>query len=335
MAMPDCTHSQWVDISQKDLEFSVSYGARMRHVLGTLASPSDQFPSVAFFVGKRTKVLALRALFPENNITRRQSHGIANLHIASNAGSSSHPLLFADCTPGADVVNQIGTRTRCHEFKRFRLGSWATNSVARPSLVEQIQAQLLFVFTDVVCIFADDVGGRAAADDIIQRWARNRRLVEGGPKPRVLIVSQCSQGQLKTENCSFGGLSSVEAHFASLKVVYVPNSAYLSLRDVILSEIGESRQSRIASRLLFSASHLNAFFEAALQHFARAHKYPFSFIETARRGTTLNPDFPIHVGRFLDICSKSKISQKDVASFLAHAVILDSYPPESHREHAS
>lgn len=217
--MSYCKHCQWVDILQRDLNFSISYSARVQHVLQGLPNPSFQFPTVSYFIGKRAKVSALQALFPDNNITRRQAHGIGNLHIVSNTSGSRYPVLFVDCTPGAECINQIGSWTGCHELKRFRLRSWVTRSIARSSLIDQIQAQLLFLFVDVICIFVDDVG--AATEQLIQKWVATRLLVQGGPKPKLLIVSQSAQRDFGPDNISRWERSpNFQAHFESVKYVF-------------------------------------------------------------------------------------------------------------------
>ena len=337
--MSHCTHCQWIDISQRDVDFIISSVARFEHVLREVPNPNIQFPSISYFIGKKAKVSALQALFPENNITRRQAHGIGNLHMDSNTSSSCYPMLFADCTPGAECINQVGLWTGYHELKQFRLGSWVTRSIAKSSLIDQLQAQLLFLFTNVICIFADDVD--PATGELIKKWIEIPSLVQTGPKPRLLIVSQVSRKGFELDDIlSSEGSPSFQTHFASIKHIYLfqPSqlstlTIYQSLREGVLRELDSSRHSRLAQGRLFSAAHLNAFFEAAIEHFVRGHKYTFSFTEVARSGNFIESDFKDHIRHFLNLASQGDVRQVDVAYYLAHVVTLDSYPPNSHSKY--
>ena len=165
-------------------------------------------------------------------------------------------------------------------------------------LLHEVQARLLFPFVDVVCIFADDIGGIAATDDLVNRWLENRPLVEGGPKPGLLVFSHASRDEFKGKSHQFEDKSHqrlecsprFKAHFVSVKYVCLSDPAQLShlaihqfLRDTIFQETDLARLARSAYRFLFSAAHLNPFFEAALEHFNRDYVYSFIFMDVAQR----------------------------------------------------
>jgi len=69
---------------------------------------------MAFFLGRKSKDVVLRQIFPNNNIRRERHDGIVNLRLDSSTISSELPLLFADADTQASVPQRLGTMT-CHE----------------------------------------------------------------------------------------------------------------------------------------------------------------------------------------------------------------------------
>jgi hypothetical protein len=334
-----CPHSQWMDLSglPNSREWSITYGQRLHTVLNDLPSPDTKFPTVFFFLGKRSKVLALRDIFPNNNITRRKAHGIAGLHLDTTTASSPYPLLFADCNPDAEYVNLIGRWDSCHENVRYRVNFGDGAAATSTELVDKIHAQLLLSFVDVVCFFADDLGGEESVADRLMRWIQCRGGSHCIPvhKPGVVVVATGSQ--------AYHTLSLMEKSpgfcetFASLTVVDTTVSSgssalanQMSLRGILTHEANKVRDCRSQLRVLYSATHMKAFFLEALKDFTVSPERGFDFVAASRRRRRHPQDFVPHLEQFLSLATREHISEASIASFAASALLMDCYPAGMH-----
>jgi hypothetical protein len=130
----------------------------MAHIQQAIPSPAEQRPFLVFFYKREKKTVALRALFPNNNITRHHGKEIANLRTDTTSLKSTRPLLFADNDPGARYNETLAVEG-CHETRRFRINWHLDQTPAYSEIVTHLHVHLLFRFTDVLCVFAKDLGG--------------------------------------------------------------------------------------------------------------------------------------------------------------------------------
>jgi hypothetical protein len=336
--MTNCTHQQWIDITQEDRQLSISYGMRLRHLVAELRDPGNQYPSVIFFYGKSAKVLALRSLFCNNNITRRRAHGIGNLHIDITTAATDYPLLFVDCKLGAAFVNQLGGWTGCHELTQLRV-EWEEEIAHDPlRLSERIRSRLLFSFTDVICIFSDDLGGVVQTENLLLTWSQSGYLESSSAfKPHVIVVYE-TMDLPEAKRRKLQRAPEIVCHFASLSFVHLlpmkclsREAAHDNLKKAMLHAADDSRRSRVAGSLLFSAKHLASLFETAFTHFATFSDQPLSIIKATRKDHNTE-NLVLHLGRFLDACSQNDLPGSVTISFVACALTLDSYAPGMHRK---
>ncbi|KAI9768255.1 MAG: hypothetical protein M1840_005085 [Geoglossum simile] len=333
--MASCPHIEWLQLCQDQEEWSMAYGARLQNIVEDMPHARAQYPSLLFFVGRKVKAKALRALFPENNHTRRRGHGLANLHIDSITSDTERPILFADADLEGVFVERGRAFGHCHETTRYRI-DWANELDPRPNqkdLMNKIYAQLFFPFIDVLCLFAEDFGGLDEVTAQLTMWAKI------GPassmiRSRVIIVTT------QMANCAYliEDLSNLSKFFASVKVVNLREIAkvsstarYLPLKGALLCEADTARQTRIGDRTMFSATHLRKFFERALRQIAKAPDDPFDFIWASREGNEVDSEFPFHLRTFLRLCLKYEVPLDSVVSFIASAILMDNFPPGMHR----
>lgn len=147
-----CEHLAWLQFSDTR-ELAVTDTKRMSRLLPDLDDPSTQRPSIAFFVGSKAKDVALRELFPWNNLRRGRRDGIASLRAETLSLHSSNPIFFAESDPLRERIVQPDT-AHCHEVSSSTLG-WADFKESN-ELFDIIHARLFFLFVNVLCIFADD-----------------------------------------------------------------------------------------------------------------------------------------------------------------------------------
>ena len=333
--MASCAHVEWLQLCQDQKELSIVYGARLRKLVEGMTRARTQYPSLLFFVGKKTKTRALRALFPENNHTRRRGHGIANLHIDSITADTEKPILFADADLEGGLVEQSGILCHCHEITRYRI-DWADERDPTKDIMNKLYARLFFAFTDVLCLFAEDCGGLDGVTERLRSW------VNIGPgssmiRPRVVIVT--TQEPKPDYGCFAELLPDLSRSFSAVKVVNLLDIAdvsstarHIPLKDALLREADVARRARINDRTLFSAIHLRAFFDRALRQTAATVSDPFDFVHASRERNEVDSRFSLHLSAFLRLCLDDEISLDSIASFVASATLMDAFPPGMHRK---
>jgi len=96
--MANCEHIAWLQ-SVDHKESQLRDGGRMKRVLEEMPRPSEQRPSIVFFIGQKAKNTALYELFPFNNVRRGRGDGFANLRLDNATINSDQPIWFADSDP--------------------------------------------------------------------------------------------------------------------------------------------------------------------------------------------------------------------------------------------
>lgn len=154
--MAKCEHISWIELSEGGGAPQLVYGSRVSRLVSELPDPSAQLPQVVFFMGRRLKDRALRELCGGNYRDQHRHQRCVNLRSDNRTLRSLQPRFFADCDPTrrsqppAPEVLHV-----CHPDQTFPLDISPTEH----SLYDLVLARLLFLFVDVLCIFADDLGG--------------------------------------------------------------------------------------------------------------------------------------------------------------------------------
>ncbi|KAK3167631.1 hypothetical protein OEA41_010758 [Lepraria neglecta] len=306
-----------------------------------MASPDKQFPSMIFFVGRQSKDAALREIFPNNNIRRGNRDGVVNLRLDSSTFSSDTPLLFADGDPRAHIPPRLGGAT-CHKDRTLPLAWSATQD---QSVLHSVYARLVAIFSDVVCIFAEDLGGLDGVARFLTGWIEqgDASTLPTSVRPRVIIVvrdeeAAATHGILQMADLRFK-LQDHEARakvFSSISLMHLagehisPLARHRRLKEVLLAEVEISRVERIEQRVHFSAVHFEAFFSCAIHHLAKSTDQPFDFIESTRLQNQVQHDYSDHIATFVALSTDVFISYGSLTSFIASSILMDAYPPRMH-----
>ena len=339
--MNSCSHIGWFYLSGRD-ETHIHYGNRVQYIIQEMTNADKQYPSTIFFIGSKSKDVALRQLFPHNNIRRGTHNGAVNLRLDSSTITSDFPLLFADGDPQTQIPHRLGTAA-CHENTTIPL----SRSLTPQSSIRCLYARLVALFTDVVCIFAEDLGGLTETAKFLVNWVRF-----GDPsnlprviRPRVLIVT-CEDDTATTHQVL--GIDEVRfildqedqnlrsQVFTSINLIQLPGdhvsalAKHRRLKEVLLTEVDRSRIQRIEQRVLFSAVHMEAFFHQAFTNLAQSLDKPFDFISKSRTGNELDETYSDHVMIFANVCMENFVSMKSLSHFIASSILLDAYPPRMH-----
>jgi hypothetical protein len=211
-------------------------------------------------------------------------------------------------------------------------------------------SRLLMPFTDVLCIFASDMGGFRVVVSLLADWLRGSNVSFSSPftRPAVVVV---------TDKVPVTRMAEVEARkaflwmlqeetsddpfnlFSSIDVVAVPPRRAFGapasmdrLQERLQTRAQDIEQSRRESRTLYSLTHFAAFLEMACQHFSASRPEPFDFVKAARFHNPPSPELSIHLETFLTKCETAQDLMTFAAPMIASSFLLDSYPPDCHRE---
>ena len=345
--MAYCDHIDLVQVFTKQQLFIRDEG-RLGRVLSDLTRPSTQYPSFLSFLGRKAKDRALIELFPFNRIKKGSRNSIATLQVDSNTLGADNPIYFADSdikSPGVISTDL----PRCHTVENHFV-TW--HPPADHYQTGTLQARLLFLFTDVICLFAEDVGGFQNVANQLQDWAAfgcasyaPRQL-----RPRMIVVVPSTQTSpthdiLELENLRFnlsrGGSPDALEAFSEISKFQLagdhvsPLARYRELKTVLLRHAKEMRQLRASQKLQFSATHLSRLFSQGVLHTATTLGEPFDVIAASRRENPVAETLGDHVVTFLRLGIRYKMSFDVMASIIASSILVDAYPPGMHSKYSS
>ena len=344
--MTICNHSEWLRLSGGP-EITIYDEDRMNRILQELHNPFTQKPSLLLFIGRRDKDIAIRNLFPNNNISRcrKRNGGVVNLRIDSNTINSDYPILFADSNP-CQFISSPPAVSYCHEKRSYPI-SWGAASPG--NLFNVIHSRLLCLFADVICLFCDEVWGESEVIRCLGTWATlgSTPLGSSGIRPRVVIVIKGDNASPTYNVLQLEDLTAsirqeeISRFFSSITILRLAHTSISSvsrhrpLREAVQRHLEEIRYLRQSLRCLYSAVHLNYFFQMAVQHTANTCVLPFNFLRVSRLQTGLPADFEGHFSVFVRSCALHGIPQVVIASLIASSILLDAYPPRMHRKAVS
>ncbi|GBF63944.1 calcium-independent phospholipase [Trichophyton mentagrophytes] len=311
-------------------------GRLARIVNEELIKPQEQYPSLIHFIGTRAKDAAMREIFPGSR--KRNITGAINLRLEASSINANRPILFSDSKPcGDDSV--VSGPTHCHEET-----SYAT--LWPHSAFDILHARLIFLFSDVICLFADDFSGLQAVAEQIKAWVAigSASTLPPEVRPSLTIVTSGSgplqsllAEEFRAEIYRVVG-ENITDSFRSVKLFRLaddylsPPARFLRLKDEIIGNAREMHAVRVRSQCLFSALHLSDLFRQAAKHVTSTFNEKFDFFTAARRGNPLNDRFTDHLQVFLRLIEPFKPAYDVISSLIASSILVDAYPPLSHRK---
>ena len=365
-----CKHTQWLGLAIKDGAVHLQSTDRVRTLLDDLPDPDAQTPSLLVFIGNKAKSTAIRELVKtfsppprygcetqqdeESNfkghakLNGRRGHGEIHLHIHSSSIFSSRPVLLAEGDlPMSDRQRGTLSPAGCHELTSRELPIRNLTSTTLSDAADKIYFRLLSPFADVFCFFAADVGGFRPIVHRLALWL-DLGIPSTLPKvthPRILIVVESSQNEDGSALRAFTQMlrdettRDISNQFSGISLIQIlprkdvsDRARHRKLKEELLNSSDQVREARKDTKTLFSACHFAAFFRHAYNHLITSSVAPFNFIIASRIGNPVAQDLEKHFSNFL---SKIKTTER-VINFaipvIASSLLLDSYPPDMHRE---
>lgn len=330
----------WLDVgTREDSTFAIQDNGRLRRVVSELCDQDRQYPSLCVFLGGKTKNHALQRLYPLNNIKRHDSEAPIKLRYDVASLQSRRPVLLAD--------GDIPSNDKLYPAKRLDAGvghpvHWNNYSAAKILLV--LWSQLIFVFTDVVCIFIDDAACLEKVVNFLVSCLQLRSTSSFSSQhlPRAIFIY--SPSVIKERGVSGLGLlyrRIQESGYNDLSGLF-SSSIYLYLQDNDFSDI--TRFQRIKASITEqvdtissirqenrdrpNGTHLIALFQAAIQHTLEDISHPFDFVKATRKDRPVSSCIEPHLAHYLEIGHRANLPLSGLAATISSALFLDHYVPE-------
>ncbi|KKZ67221.1 hypothetical protein EMCG_07087 [[Emmonsia] crescens] len=329
----------WLDIIIDDHgEFSIQDRGRLSRLVRELKDPEKQHPMLYFFIGQNIKDEALNALFSNNNIKRTRSNATVNLRSEIGKEALEVPIFLADGNLVTDIKPQL-----ISSCKQGHIYPIVRSKFTESQILPLLYARLLFLFCDIVCIFADDFPGLNYIADFLIFAARvgSASTLPVQVRPVVLVILHSSTPQVNDFNRNISAnRGRMSGAFSDVRVVSLDKicetdhastpARYCRLKSILQHQADHITNMRSAHRASFKALHLKFLFQAALKHTAATVTDPFDHIRAMRTGNELAPGLSNHLAAYLELGFQAGIRIEDLTPSIASAMIADNYPPRAH-----
>jgi hypothetical protein len=327
--MPPRNSSDWLYGFQTGTDWFLACGDGLERATANLCNPHVQFPSTVLLIGRREGEAARQALLPGHS--RSRSRGLAQIQADDSTSDDEHPLLVASLNIDNICSKQKPPQKHngCSRHK-VRWLSEPSSATATDSFVEAVVGKLLLPFVDVVCLFLDDFSTREEGIQFLQRCAHHARLSQGWKLQVILAGSSTYRRKGNLDLPMFGSIQRVVLPPDGRRTL--SSSRFVTLKQTIRTSVEMARKSRDASKTLYTAYHLNVFFESALRHVATCASPPFSFILATRQCNQIQDHLWLYLRDFVRVCAANHTSQEATLEYMASALMLNSLPPGIHRK---
>ena len=344
VVMNACDHHTWLQIlDAKEPAFCDT--GRLARLLPELQDPARQEPTLIFFIGRKAKDEALRALFPWNNVRKGGRDGVASLRVDTTTIQSRHPVLFAESDPSSSATSHSETLLSCHKSKTFPI-QWDTRVFS--SLFDLLHGRLFCMFADVLCIFADDFESFESVVARLKAWTAFGKPSDQmkNVRPSVIIVKK---GKGSSPSATYDLLERLDVElsllqqefvefFSAIIVLHLADeqissiSRHRRLKELIRRQVATQRQLRQSHGCSYSAIHLSHFFTEAVSHTARTKDENYSFLLAARQEIVQTTAF---LTEFTQFCVRHQVSNDAAAAYVASTLLMDAYPIGMHGQYSS
>ena len=344
--MASCRHTDWVEVSCSSRHIRLSDPGRFDRLVRKLECATQQFPQIVLCIGKDDKRKLVTQAILEDNPSRvtRPSHaaspssvGLSSIFSDKSQSEDDHPIFFADCRLQGTIPES--RKFRCHETKSVH-NMWP---LEQPDIHDAVLTRLLLPFSNLVCLFAEDLGGVDSVLDKIEVWSAAKHTTDLADfaqqaLPRVCVIASgpltpSSQIQDEAWRARLGRLN-YSNHFSSVQILRFDTGDHSdfheNLRFSLVNELDTSRILKDEHRVQFNADHLVDFFSQATLHLAANRGGKFSFIAASRTYRPIPSAFPEQVRALLCSRAKYRVSFDEVATLIGSCLLLDAYPNSCH-----
>lgn len=349
--MKRCERGQWLSLVAQGGAPILQETGRLQALLDCFSDTNSCSPSLVALVGSKTKTLLIRELIPterKHRFKSRKIHTAINLHLDSSTAFDEKPVFYADCPLPLPLLNEDSPQAeRCHEnIKRPLQVVGEELSVA--DISDYLYSRLLRPFTDMFCLFSEDLGGIEGTVKCLASWL-DRGLSVVAPKgvePKIVLVITDHKAGKAVESAVKQEIlhtlkrltsTSVFDFFSDVDVVSIlpqgqvsPQARFRPLKDRLMNSANQIRIRKSDVGLLFSVTHFVAFFRYASDHFASTFSEPFDFVKVSRRRNPVPAVAEMQICRFLRHFGPGSDATDVAIPVIASTLLLDAYPPDMH-----
>jgi hypothetical protein len=352
--MKSCSHSEWLGLGTGGEGVVFQETDRLKNLVDGLPNPDTRFPSLLVMIGKRTKSLVLRELVSLERRykfeIKRARRGI-HLHVDASSLFQENPVFYADSyLPIRLISDSISQTESCHESIKRLLprNSGDSSGLTEIEAADHLYARLLRPFSDVFCLFLEDLGGMPPVVERLVSWFEKGEA-SVAPKtsnPSLMLVIEREAPGLKAERVVKEQLlrmlgqktsRSIFDHFCNVEVVSILPEGRLSLearhrrlKERLLDALDQGQERRMRTGMLLSATHFAVFFSHACDHLATTLYEPFNFVKTSRLRNPVSTEMDKHLSMFLKHIRSLQQLRGFAIPVIASSLSLNAYPPDMH-----
>lgn len=208
------------------------------------------------------------------------------------------------------------------------------------AVLHAVWARLVFLFADVICVFADDFPDLSHAEFLIDCLKLgSASSLPVAVRPRVIIV---------LSNVQNGGSDDVQQadllhrklnsdtfseSFSAVNMIHLEDgplsetARHERLRALIAGQLDDMQLVRQDHNILINANHLEALFRSAFRHLADEICQPFHYVKATRAYNSIPPSLATHLTHYQEIGMQTGLCYEDLVPSIASALIMDHYIP--------
>jgi len=330
----------WLDLVNEDGAWTLVDTGRLEDLVQGMPCPKRQYPTLVYFAGSSNRLKALRALYPHNNVTRKGPAGLIRLHLSGRTSHTKDPVFFAESSlylEKSQGDSRWSKHHSTHRHRRYAISD-AGNACSPAGLHQEVKAQLVLPWTQVLCLFIDSIPDLQSARNLLQQ-PRRQLAIGGQPVSAsmriVIVLTKQNDSDIAAQKCAdfetFAETGETVILDLRQRQGLSDTVAFEPLRTLILEQLSAIRIEKDSTHRRFSASHLGAFWKSYIQSYKRSlNATRFDLLTEARRGY---PDDE-SMGRFLregaHAVMSSGCAEEEMQDFLASACLMHAYPPGMH-----
>ncbi|KAJ5655009.1 hypothetical protein N7490_002012 [Penicillium lividum] len=331
----------WLDLANEDGAWTLVDTGRLEELVQGMPSPKRQCPSLVYFAGNSNRLKALRALNPHNNVTRKGPAGWIRLHLGGRSGHTENPVLFAESGLLLEKSQGDSRWRKHHSTQRHRRYAIQDDdsSCSPAKLHQEVKAQLVLPWTQILCLFIDSKSDLQSARDLLQQ--PRRQLAIGGQPistfMRIVIVLTKQDNSNHIPARDFADFEAFAETGETIVLDLRPRCglsdtvAFEPLRTVIMEQLSAIRDQQASPGGHISASHLGAFWKSFIQSYKRCRiAPPFDLLTEARRGYPDDGAMARYLREGAQIVISAGCAEDEMQVFVASAILMHAYPPEMH-----
>ncbi|KAJ2969904.1 hypothetical protein NQ176_g8435 [Zarea fungicola] len=334
--MSFCKHTGWLRVWNRGGQATLEVSDRPGRLLGAVRQ--EEPIGVTVFIGHQRKYGALSALNLLSRSARaRKSHGEIHLDVAQLPNDQQMLIADGDLPTHGQFPRTHGFHS-CHEVTSIL---YPEPLQPAASVSDSLYHRVLLPLTDVICIFAEDIGGTDIAIQHLSSWNCKGPSFKAGISPSVILVVDRGSETKARARLNAEKLQQPHGWFRTTRVVGIDRGAhqssnrrqaksYQTLSREISQLLRSNRRERGRESLLFSARHVLEFLRVTAACAVQADWTPLDFVKASRLSNKVEENIESHVMNLILHFPHQDDVTEIAAPLIASSFLLNHYVPGMH-----